>query len=106
MVTAGGAFAADGSGEPKPAKPDVAATVNSSDLRKLIDQFSKRRDSVLADRQALLEQLKNATADQRKQILEKMQAQQKDLLEAQRSLGKQIRDEMRKLRETTPGSRR
>ena len=105
-VSAGTVYAADAAAAPKPAKPDMAAVSKSSDLSKLIDQFTKRRDSMLADRQALLDQLKNATAEQRKQILEKMQAQQKDLIDAQRALGKQIRDEMRKLRESTPGSRR
>lgn len=49
-----------------------------------------------------MNQLKNATAEQRKAILEKVQAQEKDLLDQQRALGRQIRDEMRKLRQTAP----
>jgi transcription initiation factor IIE alpha subunit len=40
-----------------------------------------------------------ATADQRKAILDKMQAQEKELVDAQRALGKQLRDELRKLRQ-------
>lgn len=99
LATAVGVRAADAG------KPEVVAAASSSDLQKLIDQFKARRDTLLADRQALIDQLKNATAEQRKQILDKMQAQQKDLIDAQRALGKQIRDEMRKLRESTPGSR-
>ena len=91
-----GAVAADA---PKPAAPKSEAA--STDLQQLITQFKSRRDTLLADRQALLNQLKNATAEQRAAILEKMQAQQKDLIEAQRALGRQIRDEMRKLRQTT-----
>lgn len=106
LLTSAGVRASDTAPAPKAPKPEIAANGSSSDLSKLIDQFNKRRDSMLADRQALLDQLKNATAEQRKQILDKMQAQQKDLIEAQRALGKQIRDEMRKLRESTPGSRR
>jgi hypothetical protein len=88
-------------------KPDVSAIAGSTDLQQLITQFKARRDAMLADRQALLDQLKTATADQRQAILEKMQAQQKDLIEAQHALGKQIRDEMRKLRESvsSPGHR-
>jgi hypothetical protein len=91
-----GAIAADA---PKPSAPKAEAS--STDLQQLIDQFKSRRDALLADRQALLNQLKTATAAQREAILEKMQAQQKDLIEAQRALGRQIRDEMRKLRDTT-----
>lgn len=78
-----------------------AAAPAPADVQKLIDQFNAQRDTVIADRQALLNQLKNATTEQRKAILEKMQAQQKDLVEAQRALGKQIRDDLRSLR---PGS--
>jgi hypothetical protein len=83
----------------KPEKPDLATSV-SPDLQKLIDQFTQQRDALIADRSALLEQLKNATADQRKALLDNAEAKNKQLLEAQRSLGKRIRDEMRKLRET------
>ena len=99
LVGASGAFSADAA--PKPQKPDFAA--GNADLQKLIDAFNARRDTILANREALLNQLKNATAEQRKAILEKMQAQQKDLVEAQRALGRQIRDEMRKL-PTAPSS--
>lgn len=85
---------------PKPA--DVAKSVGaakSADVQKLIDQFSAKRDTLIADRQALVNQLKGATADQRKAILEKMQAQEKELVDAQRALGKQMRDEFRQLRQ-------
>lgn len=102
FAVATGVRAADAT-KPKPSKPDMATAVNSSDLQKLIQQFATRRDSMLADRQALLNQLRNATAEQRKAILEKMESQQKELLEAQRALGKQIRDDMRKLRMSLPG---
>lgn len=74
----------------------------SADVKKSIDQFNAKRDAMIANRQAMLDQLKNATADQKKAILEQMQAQQKDLLEAQRALGRQIRDELRKLRQSQP----
>lgn len=97
---------AEGSGTAaKPAKPDVSAA--SVDLQKLIRDFNAQRDSLLADREALLNELKNATGEQKKAILDRMETMQKDRLEAQRALGKQIRDEMRKLRQssTTPGRR-
>ena len=77
----------------------AAGASQSADVQKLVDQFSAKRDTLIADRQALVNQLKGATADQRKAILEKMQAQEKELVDAQRALGKQLRDEMRKLRQ-------
>jgi len=92
-----------------PAKPATAAQTApkaekpaTADVQKSIEQFNVKRDAMIADRQAMLDQLKNATADQKKAILDQMQAQQKDLLEAQRALGRQIRDELRKLRQSQP----
>lgn len=94
--------AADANRPTLPSRPNVTAP-NNGDIQKLIDQFKTGRDKMLADRQAFLDQLKNATGEQRKQIVEKMQAWEKDMMESQRALGKQIRDEMRKLRQSTPG---
>ncbi|MSU23724.1 MAG: hypothetical protein EXS32_07870 [Opitutus sp.] len=79
-----------------------AAAAATAGTQKLIDRVKAQGDQVIADRQAMIDQLKNATAEHRKAILEKMQAQQKDLLDAQRALGKQIRDELRKLRQSQP----
>ena len=101
LLSAGGVQAADA---PRPDRTTMAA--KSPELQKLIDQFNSQRDSLLADRAALLEQLKNATAEQRKALLEKAENQQKESLEAQRALGKRIRDEMRKVRESRGGPRR
>lgn len=98
LAVSGGLRAADA-----PAKTDKPA----ADVKSAMDQFSAKRDAMLKDRQALLDQLKNATAEERKAILDQMQAQQKDLLETQRALGRQIREELRKLRQGQPagGSR-
>ncbi len=85
-------------------KPEVMPV--SADVKKSIEQFNAKRDAMIADRQAMLDQLKNATAEQQKAILATMQAQQKDLLEAQRALGRQIRDELRKLRQSQPAGGR
>lgn len=85
-------------------KGNVAAAPSSTDLQNLIAQFKSKRDAMLADRQALLNQLKNATEDQKRAILAKMRARQKDLIDEERALGRQIRDEMRRLRETVPPS--
>jgi hypothetical protein len=50
---------------------------------------------MLAERQALLNQLKTASDEHRKAILEKM----KELSETQRELSKQLRDDLRKQRQ-------
>ena len=96
FATSSGMHAADAAKDAKP--------TSNADMQKLVEQFTARRDALLANREALMTQLKNATAEQRKAILEKMQSQQKDLVEAQRALGRQLRDEMRKLREATPAN--
>lgn len=86
----------------RPTAPTAVAPM--SDLRKAMEQFNAKREATIAERQALLNQLKSATEQERKAILEKLQTQQKDMLEAQRALGKQIRDDMRKQREAArPG---
>jgi len=103
-VAAGGLFAADAGTPARPAAPAAAAD-GKPDLQQLIHQFSARRDTLMANREALLNQLKTATAEQKKAILAKMAAEQKDLIDSQRAMAKQIRDEMRKLRLQTPARR-
>jgi hypothetical protein len=99
LVATGGAWAAD-TGANATVKP--ATDIAGADMQKLKDQFSARRESLLADRQALLNLLKNATADQKKAIMEKVEAKQKELLDQQRALGRQIRDELRKMKQASP----
>ncbi len=107
LALAAWATAALGAESPPPSVPSGGdRPAVSTDLQKLIEQFKSGRETVLADRKALVDQLKNATAEQRKAILERMQSQQKELVETQRALGRQIRDEMRKMRQTSPGGPR
>lgn len=107
LMVAGVAFAADDARPmPQPKRPNVPAAANSSNLQLLIDQFNARRDSLLADRQALLEQLRNATAEQRQEMLAQWQARNKEIVESQRALAKQIRDDMRKLRQNSAATGR
>ena len=81
---------------PKPAdRSQAKAAAASGDVKKDMEKFSSQRDAMLAERQALINQLKNATEEQRKAILEKM----KEMGDAQRELSKQIRDDLRKLRQ-------
>ena len=81
------------------------AAASAANVQKLMQQFNTKRDAMIANRDALAAQLKSATEAEKKAILDKMETQQKELLEVQRALGKQIRDEKRKLRPsaTPPG---
>ncbi|MCX6954099.1 MAG: hypothetical protein NTV51_18270 [Verrucomicrobia bacterium] len=88
-----GLFAADA-----PSKPDdksKAAATASADTKKDAEKFNAQRDAMLADREALTKQLKAATAEQRKAIMEKL----KDMDAAQRELSKQVTEDLRKLRQ-------
>ena len=89
-------FAADAAPGAKPAgKSPVKGAPAAGEVKKDMEKFSSQRDAMLAERQALINQLKSATEEQRKAILEKM----KEMGEAQRELSKQIRDDLRKLRQ-------
>lgn len=77
-----------------------------ADLQALVAQFRDQRHSFLEQRKALFEEMKAMTDEQRKARMEELRSQNKDALVAQRQLAKQIRDELRKLRESrrsTPG---
>src|SRR3954471_22928663 len=77
----------------------------ATDVEKLKEQFSSRREQLLAERQALIEKLKTANEAQRKEILSKLQDQQKALIEAARAQAKQIVDDMRNQRRNEPPTR-
>jgi len=85
---------------------DSAKSTAGSDAKKLVDQLNARRDSMITDHEALAKQLKDATEEQRKAILEKMQQQKKAFEEAQSALHKQIRDENRRQRQNAAPGRR
>ncbi len=89
-------FGADTPPAEKTAGKTATKPVAPGDLKKDTEKFSAQRDAMLAERQALLGQLKSATEEQRKAILEKM----KELGDSQRELSKQIRDDLRKLRQS------
>ena len=88
-------------------KTKVAQLTTSPEVQKLVDQFGKQRDTILANRQKLIDQLKGATEEERKAIIEKLQQQQKDMADQMRELSKLQRDEARKQRENSakPGGR-
>jgi Skp family chaperone for outer membrane proteins len=83
--------------------PNENASDNAKAVHALLDQFKAQRDEMMAARRVLLERLKTATEEEKKAILEQLKAEQQDRVEEQRALGKQIRDELKKLREERKG---
>lgn len=93
-------FAADSAAPAKPADKVDKSVVKSAapsagDVKKDMEKFNAQRDEMLAKHDALMKQMKSATEEQKKAIQEKM----KDLVDAQREMSKQIRDDLRKLRQ-------
>ena len=80
--------------------PPASVTALPTDLQALIKQFETQRDTLLAQRQATIDQLKNATADQRAKILAQLQADMKAHQTELGALAKQIRQDMMDLRNT------
>lgn len=84
---------------PPAARPNENASDNAKAVHVLLDQFKTQREQFIASRKALLEKLKSATGDDRKAILDELRADQQSRVEEQRAMGKEIRDEVKKLRE-------
>ena len=82
------------------------ASTAAADVQKLMSQINGQREKMIADHEALAKQLKEATDEQRKVIMEKMREQKKAFETAQSALHKQIRDEQRRQRQNSaPGGR-
>lgn len=94
LAVGSGLFAADAAANAAKAAATKAA---SEAAKKDTEKFNTQRDKILANREALTKQLKDATEEQRKEIFKKM----KDLEDAQTEMSRQIRDEFRKLRGST-----
>jgi hypothetical protein len=65
----------------------------------VIEQFQTQREQYLSERKALLEKLKTASDAEKKQILEQLRTDKESRENEERSLGKQIREELKKLRD-------
>jgi hypothetical protein len=75
----------------RPAMPTLPKITLPADLQALIRQFDAQRDSIL-------EKLKNATAAERSKLLADMKAKGLATSQEQRELAKSIREELKKLR--------
>ncbi len=76
-----------------------AAEQARADLAKAKEQANAQRDKMIAEYEALAKQLKDATEEQKKAILAKMEERKKAFEEAQSALHRQIRDEQRRQRQ-------
>lgn len=93
-------YAADSAGDAK-AAADKAKAAAAEAAKKDQEKFNAQATKMIAAREALAKQLKDATDEQRKVIFQKM----KELQDQERELNKQFRDEFRKQlnRQGTPG---
>lgn len=105
-LLAGSAFAAQGTPAPQGPPEDVQKqhqhqnrSENAEALHGLLNQFREQRDQYIAARQALMERLRACTDAERQQILEQLRLENQARVAEQRALGKQIREELRRLRE-------
>lgn len=105
-LLASSAFAAQGTPAPQGPPEDAQKqhqyqnrSENAEALHGLLNQFREQRDQYIAARQALMERLRTCTDAERQQILEQLRLENQARVAEQRALGKQIRDELRRLRE-------
>ncbi|HEX2613209.1 MAG TPA: hypothetical protein VHO02_06435 [Fibrobacteria bacterium] len=84
---------------PAHAGPNENASDNAKAVQLLLKGFKEKRDKVINDRKALIDQLKTASGDERQRILDELRADQKARSDEERALAKEIRDELKKLRD-------
>lgn len=102
LLVAGGTWASAANPTPADSRAGSRAPENGkakalngvSELEKLKEQFALNRDSFLAERQKLIEQLKTATEAEKQKIQEQLQKQ----MDAMREYARQQRDDLRKQR--------
>ena len=83
----------------RPTMPTMPKITLPADLQALIKQFDAQRDAMLAQRKADLDKLKNATEAERAKLLADMKAKGMELSAEQRELARNIREELKKLRD-------
>lgn len=79
--------------------PNENASDNAKAVHALLDQFKAQREEYTASRRMLIERLKTCTEEEKSAIIEQLRLEQRERVEEQRALGKQIRDELKTLRE-------
>ena len=84
--------------------PKFDTSTLPQNVQTMLQQFTTLRTQLMTDRQALMLKLKTATATQRRQLVSDFVASEKTLLDQQKTLAKQIRDEVRTLRRNQVGT--
>jgi hypothetical protein len=79
--------------------PNENASDNAKAVHAVIRQFQAQRDQYLTERKTLIEKLKTATETEKKAILEQLREDKQARDDEERSLGKQIREELKKVRD-------
>ena len=100
MTTGGGSSnAPTNPGKGSPHTVNENASDNAKAVQTMLRQFDAKRDKLAADRKVLIERL-NATKDDadRKNILEQLRTEQQTQADERRALGKEMREELRNVR--------
>ncbi len=87
-------------GKAAPHTPNPNSSANAQAVQTILQKFDANRDQYMADRKALLDKLATATTDaDRQAILDELKADQAANKEQRTQLGKEIRDELKTLRQ-------
>jgi hypothetical protein len=90
----------DDHGKAAPHTPDPHSSDVAKAVQAVLQKFDANRDQFIADRKALLDQLAAAkTEAERKAILEQLKAENETEKQQKEQLGKEIRDELRTMRQ-------
>lgn len=84
--------------------PEKGAT-GVAEMQRLLAQVKSQRDQMISAHESLARELREASEEQRKAILDRMQEQKREFEAAQSALHKQIREEQRRQRQTVTGKR-
>ena len=98
-TTPPGTANANGKDQDKVKGPNENSSQNAKDVHAVVEQFRTLREGYLAERKALIEKLKTATDDEKKKILEQLRTESAARQEEERALGKQVREDLKKLRD-------
>jgi hypothetical protein len=79
--------------------PNENASDNAKAIHVALEKFKAERTRLLDERAAVLEKLKGASDAEKKAILEQLRVESKAREEEERALAKQVREELKKIRE-------
>lgn len=80
--------------------PNDNASDRAKEVHVVIAAFQKERAAYLASRKVALEEAKAATGDEKKKLLEALRVESQTRENEERTLGKQIREELKGIRDT------